>query len=40
MSDTRMTTILESQKTRRIADIVVTVGLFSALLYAMLSIFG
>ena len=38
MSDKRMTTILESQKTRRIADILVTVSLFSALLYTTLSI--
>jgi len=40
MSDKRMTTILESQKTRRITDILVTLSLLGAVLFTTLAIFA
>ena len=38
MSDTKMKTILASQKTRRVADLVVGLSLFAGLFYTTLSL--
>ena len=40
MSDHRMNKILVSQKHRRLADILVGIGMFGALFYTTLSLFA
>jgi hypothetical protein len=40
MSEMKMTRILESQKTRRVADLVVGLSLFAGLFYTTMSLFA